>query len=613
MAHGYYGKTLRVNLTTGELRDEPLPEALARLCLGGSGLAARYLYDETDASTDPLGPDNLLCFMAGPFVATPVPASNRFAVAARSPLTGIWGEADCGGHWGGALKSAGYDGILITGRADSPVYLWIEDGQAELRGASHLWGLDTYELDLGAEMVCIGPAGERGVRFASVMSGRYDGRAAGRTGMGAVMGSKNLKAIACQGRQRAPLADRETLVRSVREIIPTIRQGTANMHKYGTANGVISFERLGDMPIRNWTVGQWTEGAERISGQHMAETILTDTYACGGCPIGCGRVVEIAQGPYAGVKGAGPEYETCASLGAMCLIDNIEAVAKLNELCNRYGMDTISTGAIVAFAMEAQERGLIEEGLDWGDAQGAIALVERIARQEDELARLLGQGVRAAAAQLGGQAEEFAIHAKGMELPMHDPRAFYSLAPAYATSNRGGCHLQALSHIFARSVTMPEIGVHEVLDRYAVEGAGELVARSQDLMCLFDSLKQCKFVLFGGVKLSHMTEWLRAITGWDVDNEEMLTIGERIYNLKRMYNVRLGVSRKDDTLPPRILVHRFQEGGAVGKLPPLGQMLAGYYEARGWTVEGIPTPEKLAALGLEEVIGNSPCPMESRP
>jgi len=600
MVHGYHSKILRVNLTTGEIRDEPLSEAWARLYLGGSGLAARYLYDETDASTDPLGPDNLLCFMVGPFTGTPVPATNRFAVAARSPLTGIWGEADSGGRWAGALKRSGYDGILITGRAESPVYLWIEDGRAELRDASHLWGLDTYELDLGAEMVCIGPAGERGVRFAAVMTGRQDGRAAGRTGLGAVMGSKNLKAIACRGRQRPPLADHDALVRSVRAIIPTIRKGTANMHKYGTANGLLSFERMGDMPIHNWRMGKWTEGAERISGQHMAETILTDTYACGGCPIGCGRVVEITSGPYAGVKGAGPEYETCASMGAMCLIDDIEAVAKLNELCNRYGMDTISTGSVIAFAMEAKERGLLKEGPDWGDAQGAIALVERIARQEDDLARLLGQGVRAAAAELGGQAQEFAMHVKGLEMPMHDPRAFYSLAPAYATSNRGACHLQALSHIFARSVTMPEIGVHEVLDRYAVEGKGELVAKAQDLMCLFDSLAQCKFVMFGGVKLSHMTEWLRAITGWDVTNEEMLTIGERIYNLKRMYNVRLGVSRKDDTLPPRVLVHRFQEGGAAGRLPHLGRMLADYYEARGWTMEGIPTPEKLRELGLSE-------------
>lgn len=418
--------------------------------------------------------------------------------------------------------------------------------------------------------------------------------------MGAVMGAKNLKAIACSGNQPASLADREALVGSVRQIIPTIRDGTANMHRYGTANGLLTFERMGDMPIRNWSVGQWTSGAERISGQHMAETILTATYACGGCPIGCGRIVEITEGPHRGVKGAGPEYETCASMGSLCLIDDIEAVAQLNELCNRFGMDTISTGSVIAFMMEAKERGLVEVGPDWGDAQGAISMVERIAHQEDDLAQLLGQGVRAVAAHLGEQAEEFAIHVKGMELPMHDPRAFYSLAPAYATSSRGACHLQALSHIFARSVTMPEIGVHEVLDRHTVEGKGALVAPAQDLMCLFDSLKQCKFVLFGGVKLSHMTEWLQAITGWDVDNDEMLTIGERISNLKRLYNVRLGVSRKDDTLPPRILAHRFKEGGASGKLPPLGRMLADYYQARGWTEEGIPTPEKLRELGLEE-------------
>jgi aldehyde:ferredoxin oxidoreductase len=557
------------------------------------------LYDETDLATDPLGPENVLCFMVGPFTGTPVPASNRFAVAARSPLTGIWGEADCGGNWGVALKLSGYDGIVIEGRADTPVYLRVDDGLAAFEDASHLWGMDTYEMDLGAEMVCIGPAGEKGVRFASIMSGRHDGRAAGRSGMGAVMGAKNLKAIVCSGRQRPAIVDRAALMASVREIVPSIRAGTANMHKYGTANGLLSFERMGDMPIRNWSVGQWQEGAERISGQRMDETILTGTYACGSCPIGCGRVVEVTEGRYRGVRGAGPEYETCASLGSLCLIDDLQAVAKLNELCNRFGMDTISTGSVIAFVMEAKERRLLREGPDWGDAEGAIALVERLARQEDELSRLLGLGVRAAASHLGGNAEEFAVHVKGMELPMHDPRAFYSLAPGYATSSRGACHLQALSHIFSRSVTMPEIGIDEVLDRHVAEGKGALVASAQDLMALFDSLKQCKFVMFGGVKLSHMTGWLRAITGWELDNEEMLTIGERISNLKRMYNVRLGVSRKDDTLPPRVRVHRFQEGGAAGKLPPLGRMLADYYDARGWSPEGIPTRAKLVELGLQ--------------
>jgi aldehyde:ferredoxin oxidoreductase len=616
--HGYHGRILRVDLTSGKIWDELLPETLARQYLGGSGLAAWFLYHETDAATDPRGPDNLLCFLVGPFTGTPVPTSNRFAVAARSPLTGIWGESDCGGRWGAALKESGFDGILISGQAPSPVCLWVEDGQAELRDASDMWGMDTYELDLGAEMVCIGPAAERGVRFAAIMSGREDGRAAGRTGLGTVMGVKRLKAIACRGRQRAGLADRTGLLASVRPMSRNLRgttvpplQGASTpapstasvgLHEYGTAGAVPALERFGDMPIRNWTVGEWEDGAQRISGQQMAETILTGTYACGGCPIGCGRVVEIKGGRFAGVKGAGPEYETLAAMGSLCLVDDLEAIAKLNEMCNRYGMDTITTGSVIAFVMEAKERGLLEEGPDWGDADGAIALVERIVRQEDDLARLLGQGVRAAAEKLGGQAREFAIHSKGLELPMHDPRGFFSAALGYATSNRGGCHLQAMSHVFERSVTMPEIGVHQPLDRHATERKGELVARAQDLMCLFDSLKVCKFAMLGGVRLSHLTDWLRAITGWDVDNEEMLAIGERIYNLKRMFNVRLGVSRKDDSVPTRLLVHRLAEGGTAGKLPPLGEMLADYYAARGWTPEGIPATEKLQGLGLRHSV-----------
>jgi aldehyde:ferredoxin oxidoreductase len=433
------------------------------------------------------------------------------------------------------------------------------------------------------------------------------------------MGAKRLKAIACRGRVRTPLADRDALLASVQPVARDLRTATVpplkgaqapagasasiSLHKYGTAGAVPTLEGFGDMPIRNWTQGSWEEGAQRISGQRMAQTILSRTYACGGCPIGCGRVVEIDEGPYAGVKGAGPEYETLAAMGSMCLIDDLEAIAMMNEQCNRYGMDTISTGSVIAFVMEANEVGLLEGGPDWGDAQAAVALVERIAQQEDGLSKLLGQGVRHAAQHLGARAHEFALHTKGLELPMHDPRGFFSVAVGYATSNRGGCHLQALSHVFERSVTMTEIGVDEPLNRHAAERKGELVARSQDLMCLFDSLKLCKFAMLGGVRLSHMTEWLRAITGWDVDNEEMLAAGERIYNLKRMYNVRLGADGKDDTLPSRLLVHWLDEGGTQGKLPPLDEMLADYYQARGWTPEGVPTSEVLNALGLTEAIG----------
>ncbi len=601
MPDGYCGTILRVNLTEGKVSRQSLEEGLLRQYIGGSGLAARFLYDETTAETDPLGPDNVLAFMTGPMVGTRVPTSNRFAAAARSPLTGLWGESDCGGRWGGELKRAGFDGILITGQAANPVYLWVEDGQAELRDASELWGLDTYELDLDGEVVCIGPAGERGVRYAAIMSGGRDGRAAGRCGLGAVMGSKKLKAIAVKGSSRVRAHDEARLTRSLRDILPVVKEHTAGMSRNGTAGGVLAFERVGDLPIENWRGGSWAEQAEAISGPRMTDTILTGTYACGGCPIGCGRVVEVNEGPFAGVKGAGPEYETCASFGSLCLIDDLPAVAKLNELCNRYGIDTISAGAVVAFAMEARERGLLDEGPAWGDAEGAVRLVHQIGQREGDLGRLLGEGVRRVAEAWGGRALDFAIHVKGLELPMHDPRAYFSLAVGYATSSRGACHLQSFGHVFARAAaTLPELGYSEPLDRHAAEGKGALTATTQDVMALFDSLKLCKFILFGKVTLTPILTWLDCVTGWGMGQEELMRVGERISNLRRMFNVRLGASRKDDWLPLRILVHRRGAGGAPDALPPLGRMLADYYAARGWDEEGIPRPEKLAELGLQK-------------
>ncbi len=601
MPNGYCGKILRVNLTDGRITEQALDERLLRQYIGGSGLAARILYDETGTQTDPLGPDNVLIFMTGPFVGSRVPASNRFAVAARSPLTGLWGESDCGGRWGGELKRAGYDGMVVTGQAAEPIYLWVEDGRAELRDARDLWGLDTYELDLEGEVVSIGPAGENLVRYAAIMSGGKDGRAAGRTGLGAVMGSKGLKAIAVTGSEQVEVHDDAALAASVKGLVRIIRENTMGMHNNGTDNGLITFERLGGLPIKNWQLGSWTERAEAITGARMTETILTGRYACDGCPIGCGRVVEVKEGPYALAESAGPEYETVASFGSMCLIDDLKPIAKLNELCNRYGLDTIETGSIVAFVMEARERGLLEEGPTWGDAQGAIELVHCIAKRQGELGRLLGEGLRPTTEKLGGRAQDFAIHVKGMALPMHDPRAYYGVSVGYGTSARGACHLQSFSQVFERGVvTMPELGYDEVPPRFETEGKGELVSKTQDLMALFDSLKLCKFTLFGELKLTPILEWFNHITGWGLSQEDFMEIGERISNLKRMYNVRLGASRKDDWLPLRILVHRTGEGGAADGLPPMGRILADYYQYRGWDLEGIPTREKLVSLGLHD-------------
>lgn len=615
MLGGYVGRLLRVNLSSGQIEAQPLEETVLRAFIGGSGLGAKLLYEETQGDTDPLGPDNPLIILTGPLTGTRVPTSCRHQVVTKSPATGIFGEADCGGTWGAALRRAAYDGILVQGQADRPVYIWASDEKVEIRDAAHLWGQDTYqvhdrlraETSPRAEIVCIGLAGEKLVRFAAIMNDGREGRAAARCGVGAVMGAKKLKAIVADGRHRTRLARPEVLAQSVKKWVPVIQEGAMGMHKYGTPGATSPAEALGDLPIKNWVQGSWKEGATAINGRTMAETILSGRYACLTCPIACGRQVKVTEGPFAPVEGAGPEYEAVAALGAMNLIDNLPAISQANELCNRYGLDVISAGAAVSFAFEAYEKGLITKadtgGLDlrWGNPQAMIGLLRQIGEAQG-LGAVLGQGVRAAARQLGRGAEEFALEVKGLELPMHDPRAYNSLAVSYATSNRGACHLQALTHPVERVIPQPELGYATMPDRFAVEGKGELTAKMQNFMCLVDSLKVCKFLLFGKVTISPMLEWFNAVTGWAFTLEEFLQAGERIFNLKRLYNLRAGVTRADDTLPKRILTLKRGEGGAAENLPPLEPMLAEYYRYRGWTPEGVPTPAKLGELGLQQYI-----------
>jgi len=605
--YGYMGKLLEVDLTNEKIKEIFLDEKLARDYIGGSGLGARLLYDLTDETTDPLGEENVLIFMTGPFTGTRIPTSGRHAVVTKSPLTGIWTEADVGGTWGYEFKQTGYDGLIIKGKADKPVYLWINDGEVEIRDAGHLWGKDTYEIDplLKAETdkkavtTSIGIGGEKMVAFASIMTDGSDGRALGRGGVGAVMGSKNLKAIAVRGTKGVEVADMDRLAELIKEISPTMVETTEGFRKYGTSGGIEGYDEMKNFPYRNWYQERWPEGASKINGIRMEETILTGRYRCKTCIIRCGREVEITKGPYKGVKGAGPEYETIGTLGGLCMIDDLEAIAKGNELCNRYGLDTISTGGAIAFGMEAFERGLItleDTGgleLKFGSPTAMLTAIEKVARREGYLGQLLSKGVRAAARELDNNAEEFAIHVKGMEFPAHDPRAFFGVALSYATSNRGACHLQGFTHGFEKGFTMPELGMDEPHPRHQVEGKGEFTAKLQNLMCIFDSIKLCKFAIIGGVKLTHIVKLYNAVTGLNLTDEEMMLIGERLYNLKRLYNVRCGISRKDDTLPPRILVRK-----RGSELPPIGKLVSDYYEARGWDEMGIPTDEKLQELGL---------------
>jgi aldehyde:ferredoxin oxidoreductase len=609
--YAHAGKLLWVDLDSGQWQATEVAADEVRHYLLGSGLAAKIVHDRLQPQLDPLDPANPLLMMNGLLTGTFVPTASRVSVCGRSPLTGIWCESAAGGFWGPELRFAGYDGVVVTGRAEKPVYLWINDGQVELRPASSLWGLNSEETaqrvldetDPRASVACVGPAGENGVRIAGVMFLGNGARTAGRGGMGALMASKNLKAVAVKGSQRPEYHDREGLRRSVREDTVWIKENSIAMSQFGTAGGVPATEVYGDLPIKNWLLGSWKEGADKTSGQTMVATMLDKHYRCFACPIACGKEIKIKEGPYAGVEGHGPEYETLASFGALLLNDQLEVIVKANQLCNLYGIDTISAGAVIALAMEAYEKGLLtakDTGgleLEWGNAEAILQLVEQIARREG-LGNMLADGVRAAARRLGPEAEEAAIHVKGLEMPMHDPRAFVDMAVNYATANRGGCHLEGLSYWRGYGLQWEEWGQAGEHNRLDSAGKAQVAYDFQNYMSVYNPLGLCKFIVKGLVGPETVVEWLNLAMGWDWTTDDLIRAGERLFNLKRMINVRLGITRQDDTLPRRLLTHARPSGSAAGVLPDLEPMLEEYYQLRGWTTEGIPTEEKLHDLGL---------------
>jgi aldehyde:ferredoxin oxidoreductase len=608
----YAGRFLRVNLNSGEVREERIAEQHVQQWLLGSGLAAHLFYAQMDPGNAPLAPPSPLLVFNGLLTGSFAPAAARTSWCGRSPLTGVWNEANVGGYWGAQLRFAGFDGLVVTGRASAPVYVWIHDGQVELRDAAHVWGKGTFETnerlreetDPKAEVACIGPAGENLVPLAGVMSGgQSHNRAAGRGGMGALMGSKNLKAIVVRGSQKPAYADRERFHAAVRETNSFVRQKLEGMSLTGTSGGVPATEVFGDLAIKNWQEGSWPDGAQAISGQTIHQTIWTHHTRCFSCPIGCGKAIEVKEGPYAGTWGEGPEYETLAGFGANLLIDDLPALAAINLLCNDLGLDTISVSGVVAFATEAMERGLISpDGADgprlaWGEPEPVLALVRQIAHREG-LGASLADGVQAAAEELGPGAEDFALHVKGMELPYHDPRGFADMGLSYATASRGACHLESLSYWRGYGVEWP--GWQDApRDRFSSgDDTVRLVREFQDYMAVYNPLGLCKFIIKGGVSPTHTVALLNAATGWDWTPDDLVRVGERIFNLKRLINVRLGVSRADDTLPRRLLTEPRPSGTAAGKLPDLERMLPAYYELRGWDADGRPTRERLETLNV---------------
>jgi aldehyde:ferredoxin oxidoreductase len=605
-----FGRLLVVNLWDHSSRVlEIKPEILGKF-VGGAALAA-YLYGQfVKGDVPPLDPASPFMIMTGPLTGTPIMLSGRHGVAGRSPLTGFWGEASVGGHWGRELKRTGFDGLVLLGKADDRTYLWLKDGNLEFRDASHVWGLDTFETDRvlhkelneNAQVCSIGPAGEKLVKYAGVFTDGVHARTAARCGLGAIMGSKNLKAIVVQGSAEIPIENIDSLRKSVKELMPSFTDKMKGMSDFGTPGILESCEAIGDLPIRNWAQGKWTENAEKIGGQELNSKYLKRQFHCASCPVGCGRTVGGAIDPLLEETG-GPEYETLAMLGSNCLIDDLPSLMRLNELVNRLGLDSIETGAVVAFCMELYEKGLIGSGelgslaLKWGDAKASESLIRMIAGREG-FGDLLAEGLKFTAEKLGGMAIEYAIQSNNMALPAHDPRAYSSIALGYSTSSRGPCHTNCFSHIFERWTTFPEIGIDEILDRFQSEGKADLVIKTQNVMNLWENLALCKFTFFGDIQLRHVSEWLKYTIGWDMSASNLIEVGERSVNLKRQLNVKWGMSRKNDTLPLRVITQRVNDGGAGNHLPPFNIMLADYYEKRGWSKEGIPTKETLERLKL---------------
>ena len=596
---GWTGRLLRVDLSTGSIAKEDVPKKILEDYIGGSGLGAKIFHDEISPDVDPLSPENKLLIMTGPLTGTLAPTGGRYMVITKSPLTGIWLETNSGGQWGAELKFAGYDGIIIEGRSEKPVYLEIFDGEVTLKGASSVWGKTLGETtavlkeavkDDDAKVLAIGPAGEEGVLTACVVNEL--GRAAGRGGSGAVMGSKNLKAIVVRGTGSVtvthPKEFKESVVKSLAMMRENPVTGTA-LYAYGTPVLVNIINTNGIFPTRNFSTGVF-EGAENISGEQMAATILKKKTACFACPIACGRYCSVKA--EFEVEGEGPEYESIWAFGAQCGVDNLPAIAKANYLCNEYGIDTISMGNTIGCAMEAYERGLLKDTgglvLNFGNTEAMLEAVELTGKNEG-IGKMLALGSKRLAESVGEPGLSMSV--KGLELPAYDPRGVKGQGLGYATSNRGGCHVQAY-------MISPEIlGLPEQLDRLAIEGKPAFVKMLQDFVCMVNALGMCEFTGFA-LGADEYAALLSHAVGREYTVDQFMEAGERLFNLKRMMNVAMGVSREDDTLPERLLTTPMPEGPVAGHLPETEKMIDEYYQLRGWNPDGVPADEKLSELGL---------------
>ena len=625
MGYGSTGKVLRVDLSSNTIDIETFDEAFYRRYPGGKALAGYYLLKENPVGVDPLGPENTFVFAGGLVTGSPISVSTRFTTAARSPLTGCYGESEAGGFWGPELKFSGYDVVILKGRAERPVYLWIKDGNAEIRDARHLWGRAPHEAqdairsefgDSRIRVLQIGKGGENLVRYACVTNELRHFN--GRTGMGAVMGSKNLKAIAVRGSGRyAEIAfDPDKVAQLGKHLAKSFRDHPLGwaLHEKGTPAGVGLLNAAGILPTRNFRQGAF-EGVEGILWEAFNEQVLKRHHTCFSCAIACKQGVEVDERYQVSSAYGGPEYETIASCGSCCGVDDIQAVAKANELCNSYTLDTISTGATIAFAMECFENGLIgledTGGIDlrFGNADAMLEMIELIARREG-FGDLLAEGSLSAAKKIGGHALDYAMQVKGQELPMHDPRGKTGVGLGYAVSDTGADHLTSIHDTMITSEDAVAFQGARALGLQNALSALDLSDRKSEQYFLLENWisfgKVAGFCFFGPtprgyVQVDDVLEIVRAASGWDVTLEELLTIGERATNLARAYNVREGFSRKDDILPERLfspLENGALKGVSISR-EEFEHALTVLYEKKGWNPDtGAPTRQRLDELDI---------------
>jgi len=611
MGYGYQGRILVVDLTKGATHVRTIRDDVYRRYWGGSGLGVALLREMGDPAVDAYDPRNPLIFAPGLLTGTTLPGVTRMSVCAKAPLTGVFGEATVGGTWGAELKFCGFDAIVFTGAAASPVYLWLQNDVAEIRPAEHLWGKDTYEVnDLvqaetepRARVAAIGVAGEHRVKFAAVMFEGVLGRAAGRTGLGAVMGAKRLKAVAVRGSRGIPVKDPKRLLEWNARITIDLGSKFGLFAKYGTTGGIELHEERGALGVKNWAAADFKNGARRIGGKAIEQRFSAKQSSCNACPTHCWVILKDPKHPEA-PAGRGPEYENLGSLGSMVLVDDVEAVVRANELANRHGMDTISLGNTIAFAIEAFEQGLLTEHdtggirLAWGDGALLARLIELTARREGPLGDLLAEGSRAAARRIGRGADQLTVEVKGLEFPMHDPRAFWSSGLNYAAGARGACHLEAMAFAVESGVSIPEFGYNSKLSPFSADGKAELVQRMHDLLGLYNALGLCKFWVrhsFGPVWLAQA---VGLVTGWDLTADESMQTGDRIFTAKRLFNVATGVTRKDDSIPPRIVGLDRNEKVRRVPIEAFERMLNEYYQLRDWDPEGRPSATVQERLGI---------------